>query len=116
HDDIAAAIIEPTGSGFGTVPHAPSFLEALREETRKKGAILIFDEVVTGFRVSPGGAQREYGITPDLTALAKIVAGGLPGDAVAGRRDILEELDFKAAEARTREKISHPGTFNANPV
>src|SRR5690242_7968575 len=103
HHDIAAAILEPTGSGFGTVPHAPSFLEALREETRKSGAILIFDEVVTGFRVSPGGAQRHYGILPDLTALAKILAGGLPGGAVAGRRDILDELDFKASEAKRRE-------------
>jgi glutamate-1-semialdehyde 2,1-aminomutase len=116
HDDIAAAIIEPTGSGFGTVPHARSFLEALREETRKSGAVLIFDEVVTGFRVSPGGAQQEYQILPDLTALAKILAGGMPGGAVAGRDDIMAELDFKRAEARQREKIAHPGTYNGNPV
>ena len=116
HDDIAAAIIEPTGSGFGTVPHAPTFLEVLREETRKKGALLIFDEVVTGFRVSPGGAQRAYNIIPDLTALAKILAGGLPGGAVAGRQDIMEELDFRVTEAKQREKIAHPGTYNGNPV
>jgi glutamate-1-semialdehyde 2,1-aminomutase len=116
HNDIAAAIIEPTGSGFGTVPHTRTFLEALREETRKAGAILIFDEVVTGFRVSPGGAQQEYNVIPDLTTLAKILAGGLPGGAVAGRSDILEELDFKVAETKQREKIAHPGTYNGNPV
>ncbi|MCK6453354.1 MAG: aminotransferase class III-fold pyridoxal phosphate-dependent enzyme [Alphaproteobacteria bacterium] len=116
HQDIAAAILEPTGSGFGLVPLRPSFLHLLRAETARTGAMLIFDEVVTGFRVSPGGAQRELGVTPDLTALAKILAGGLPGGAVAGRRDILDALDFHAAAAQGREKIAHPGTYNANPV
>jgi glutamate-1-semialdehyde 2,1-aminomutase len=116
HDDIAAAIIEPTGSGFGAVPHTREFVAALREETSKKGALLIFDEVVTGFRVSPGGAQAEYKVIPDLTTLAKILAGGMPGGAVAGRRAILDELDFKAAAAKQREKIAHPGTYNGNPV
>ena len=115
-DDIAAAILEPTGSGFGLVPLSPDFVRLLREETRRAGALLIFDEVVTGFRVSAGGAQREFGVTPDLTALAKILAGGLPGGAVAGRRDILDALDFQAAAAQGREKIAHPGTYNANPV
>jgi len=115
-DDIAAAIIEPTGSGFGMVPHAPDFLHALREETQKKGALLILDEVITGFRVSPGGAQGEYGIRPDLSTFAKILAGGMPGGAVAGRKEILDELDFKAAAQRGREKIAHPGTYNGNPV
>jgi glutamate-1-semialdehyde 2,1-aminomutase len=115
-DDIAAAILEPTGSSFGAVPLAPSFLELLREETRKSGVLLIFDEVVTGFRVSPGGAQKALGVTPDLTALAKILSGGLPGGAVAGRKDILDELDFAASAAKSREKIAHPGTYNANPL
>jgi len=78
--------------------------------------VLIFDEVVTGFRVSPGGAQAEYGIRPDLTTLAKILAGGLPGGAVAGRKDILDLLDFQMTKAADREKISHQGTFNANPL
>lgn len=114
--DIAAAILEPTGASFGMVPHTGEFVAALREETQKAGAVLIFDEVVTGFRVSPGGAQQFYGVTPDLTTLAKILAGGMPGGAVAGRRAILEELDFKATAARQREKIAHPGTYNANPV
>ena len=115
-DDIAAAIIEPTGSGFGTVPHSLQFLEALREATARKGIILVFDEVVTGFRVSRGGAQRAFGITPDLGTFAKILAGGLPGGAVAGRKDILDELDFDVAVAKGREKIAHPGTYNANPL
>jgi len=114
--DIAAAIVEPTGGSFGMVPLAPSFLTALRELTAAHGALLIFDEVVTGFRVAPGGAQAHFGITPDLTTLAKIVAGGMPGGAVAGRADVLASLDFAASAAAGTEKIQHPGTFNANPV
>jgi glutamate-1-semialdehyde 2,1-aminomutase len=116
HDDIAAAIIEPTGAHGARLPIDPQFLTALRELTRQHGVLLIFDEVVTGFRVSPGGAQREYGITPDLTTLAKIMAGGLPGGAVTGRKEILDLLDFQVTKASDREKINHPGTFNANPL
>jgi glutamate-1-semialdehyde 2,1-aminomutase len=71
---------------------------------------------VTGFRVSKGGAQAAFGITPDLTALAKILAGGLPGGAVCGRKEILDLLDFEVAEKCSREKIAHPGTYNANPL
>jgi glutamate-1-semialdehyde 2,1-aminomutase len=114
--DIAAAILEPTGAGFGMVPHSRHFVAALREETARAGTVLIFDEVVTGFRVAPGGAQADYGIAPDLTSFAKILAGGMPGGAVGGRGEILDELDFKAAAAKQREKIAHPGTYNANPV
>ncbi len=114
--DIAAAILEPTGGSFGMVPMADSFLSALRELTEAHGALLIFDEVVTGFRVAPGGAQGHFGIRPDLTSLAKIVAGGLPGGAVVGREDVLAALDFAATAAKGAEKIQHPGTFNANPV
>ena len=114
--DIAAAILEPTGSSFGLVPLRPSFLEALREATRENGVILIFDEVVTGFRVSPGGAQVAFGIFPDLTTFAKILAGGLPGGALAGRKDLLDSLDFEVTSADGREKINHQGTYNANPV
>jgi glutamate-1-semialdehyde 2,1-aminomutase len=84
--------------------------------TRQHGVLLIFDEVVTGFPVSPGGAQAEYGIRPDLTTLAKILAGGLPGGAVVGRKDILDLLDFQVTRAADREKITHQGTFNANPL
>jgi glutamate-1-semialdehyde 2,1-aminomutase len=114
--DIAAIILEPTGSSFGQVPLDAAFSRGLRELTARYGALLIFDEVVTGFRTSRGGAQVAFGVTPDLSTFAKIVAGGLPGAAVAGRRDILDLLDFKATAAAGREKISHPGTFNANPV
>jgi glutamate-1-semialdehyde 2,1-aminomutase len=116
HDDIAAAIIEPTGAHGARLPIASEFLQALREQTRQHGVLLIFDEVVTGFRVAPGGAQAEYRIRPDLTTLAKIMAGGLPGGAVAGRKDILDLLDFAVTRASEREKIAHPGTFNANPL
>jgi glutamate-1-semialdehyde 2,1-aminomutase len=116
HDDIAAAIIEPTGAHGARLPIRPEFLPALREQTRDRGVLLIFDEVVTGFRVAPGGAQAEYGICPDLTTLAKIMAGGLPGGAVAGRKDILDLLDFEVARAAGREKIAHQGTYNANPL
>jgi len=116
NDDVAAAIIEPTGAHGAQLPINPKFLTELRELTRQHGVVLIFDEVVTGFRVSPGGAQAEYGIRPDLTTLAKILAGGLPGGAIAGRKDILDLLDFQVTKAGDREKISHQGTFNANPL
>jgi glutamate-1-semialdehyde 2,1-aminomutase len=116
NDDVAAAIIEPTGAHGAQLPIDPKFLTELRELTRQHGVVLIFDEVVTGFRVSPGGAQAEFGIRPDLTTLAKILAGGLPGGAVAGRKDILDLLDFQITKASDREKISHQGTFNANPL
>ena len=115
-DDIAAVIVEPTGSSFGMVPMGEEFLSSVREMTAANGILLVFDEVVTGFRCSPGGAQEAYGITPDLTTMAKILAGGLPGGAVGGRKEILEELDFEKTAERGREKIQHPGTFNANPV
>ncbi len=114
--DIAAALIEPTGGSFGMTPLPPGFLASLRELTLAHGVLLILDEVITGFRVAPGGAQAHFGITPDLTALAKILAGGLPGGAVVGRADVLERLDFARTAAAGREKIQHPGTFNANPV
>jgi glutamate-1-semialdehyde 2,1-aminomutase len=115
--DVAAVILEPTGGHFGTVPTPPAFVADLREETRRAGALLIFDEVVTGFRVAPGGAQQALGITPDLTTLAKILSGGLPGGAVVGREDVLAYLATKAdPEANRRTKIAHAGTFNANPL
>jgi glutamate-1-semialdehyde 2,1-aminomutase len=114
--DIAAAIIEPTGASFGQVPLRPEFLHTLRRLTEQHGAILIFDEVITGFRVSPGGAAAAFGVRPDLASFAKILAGGLPGGAVAGRADILDRLDFAAMARAGQEKVQHPGTFNANPV
>jgi len=115
-DDIAAIIIEPTGGLFGKVPVTPAFVVGLREVTTRHGVLLIFDEVVTGFRISPGGFQALHGIMPDLTTLAKILAGGLPGGAVVGREDVLAALDFDPTRRGGREKIQHQGTFNANPV
>ena len=114
--DIAAVILEPTGAGFGMVPVDGKFLNELREVTEQHKVVLIFDEVVTGFRVSPGGAQAHFDVRPDLTTLAKILAGGLPGAAVVGIREILDALDFDAAPASGREKIQHQGTYNANPI
>lgn len=114
--EIAAAIIEPTGASYGQVPLRPDFVRLMRAETAKRGILLVFDEVVTGFRVAPGGAQQLLGIRPDLTTLAKILAGGLPGGAVVGRRDVLELLDPERAAERGVEKIPHQGTYNANPL
>jgi len=115
-DDIAAVILEPTGASSGQIPLGRNFVKMLREVTKAHGIVLIFDEVVTGFRVSPGGAQGAMGLLPDLTALAKILSGGLPGGAVCGRRDIMQLLEFEAAEIHGFEKIPHQGTFNANPL
>ena len=115
-DDIAAVMLEPTGGSFGQLPVHPELLGELRRVTRERGILLHFDEVVTGFRVAPGGAQALHGVTPDLATFAKILAGGLPGGCVAGRRDVLDLLDFDAAAARGVEKIAHHGTYNANPV
>jgi glutamate-1-semialdehyde 2,1-aminomutase len=115
--DVAAIILEPTGGHFGTVPMAADFVAQLREEAHKAGALLIFDEVVTGFRVAPGGAQELFDVTPDLATFAKILAGGLPGGAVAGREEIMAHLATKATPEETRRtKMHHPGTFNANPL
>lgn len=114
--DVAAVILEPTGSSFGQVPLSAAFVQELRAETEKAGVLLILDEVVTGFRVSAGGAQAAYDVRPDLTSLAKILAGGMPGGAVAGRKDILDLLDVVESRRAGREKIQHQGTYNANPV
>ena len=115
-DDIAAVVLEPTGGSFGVLPITAEFVRMLRRVTAAQGIILIFDEVVTGFRVSRGGAQEHYGITSDLATFAKILAGGLPGGAVTGPEAILERLDFDAAKSKGFEKIGHQGTYNANPV
>jgi glutamate-1-semialdehyde 2,1-aminomutase len=115
--DIAAVILEPAGGQAGTTPTIPGYLQALREATRRRAALLIFDEVITGFRYAPGGAQEYYGVTPDLTTLAKIVAGGLPGGAVCGRRDVMSMLAHRGDATWDRsERVAHAGTFNANPL
>lgn len=114
--DIAAAIVEPTGAHFSRMPLADAFLREMRELTSVSGAILIFDEVVTGFRVAPGGYQSIVGITPDMTTLAKILAGGLPGGALVGRADVMDVLDFYRAKEAGFERVAHQGTFNGNPL
>ena len=115
--DIAAIIIEPTGAHMGLEPVLPSFLEEVRSLSSEYGVVLIFDEVVTGFRISNGGAQKHYGITPDLTTLAKILGGGLPGGAVCGRADIINMIEAKDdPEYNKYRRVGHNGTFNANPL
>ncbi|MBM4436903.1 MAG: aminotransferase class III-fold pyridoxal phosphate-dependent enzyme [Actinobacteria bacterium] len=115
--DVAAVILEPSGASWGTLPLAPAFVRGLRALCSQYRTILIFDEVVTGFRMSPGGFQTLHGIAPDLTTLAKIVAGGLPGAALAGRADLMERFDLRTDPAWNRgQRIAHPGTFNANPL
>ncbi len=114
--EVAAVIIEPTGASWGTFPLELSFLAEARRLTEEAGALLIFDEVVTGFRVSPGGVQAVVGVRPDLTTLGKILAGGLPGGAVAGRRDVLALIEFRDDEWNLKRRIAHPGTYNANPL
>ncbi len=90
--DIACVIVEPVAGNMNCIPPVPGFLEALREECTKHGAVLIFDEVMTGFRVAKGGAQALYGIKPDLTTLGKIVGGGMPVGVFGGRRDIMSHI------------------------
>jgi glutamate-1-semialdehyde 2,1-aminomutase len=115
--DIAALILEPTGATFGKIPTGGEILRALRDLTSRYGVVLIFDEVISGFRCSAGGAQKFFGVTPDLTTLAKIVAGGQPGGAVVGRTDILSLLEFsRKGEAIASPRVPHQGTFNAAPV
>ncbi len=116
--DIACVILEPTGSSFGIIPTNGEFLRQLREVTQAYSVVLIFDEVISGFRVAPSGAQGYYQVTPDLTTLAKILAGGLPGGAVAGKKEILDLISIKEEMSypQRRKKMPHPGTFNANPL
>jgi glutamate-1-semialdehyde 2,1-aminomutase len=112
--DIAAVILEPSGASWGTIPLPQGMLERLRAATSRHGALLIFDEVITGFRWAPGGMQQLSGVTPDLTVLAKIIAGGMPGGAVVGRANVMDHLEFRDDPAW--RKVKHPGTHNAHPV
>ena len=106
--DVAAVIMEPLNVNGGCVEPAPGYLEAVRELTRRKGVVLIFDEVITGFRLALGGAQELYGVTPDLTVLGKALGGGFPISAVCGSRAVMETV--------ASGTVGHVGTFNANPV
>ncbi len=109
HQQIAALIIEPYPANVGLILPSPGFLEGLRELTNKYGAILIFDEVMTGFRITLGGVQQHVGVTPDLTALGKIIGGGLPVGAFGGRADI---MDLLAPEG----PVYQAGTLSGNPL
>ncbi|MCI0439644.1 MAG: aspartate aminotransferase family protein [Chloroflexi bacterium] len=117
-NDVAAVILEPTGAHMGMYPIKPSFLHELHEVTERYGVILIFDEVVTGFRTSRGGAQAYYGVTPDMTTLAKILGGGLPGGAVSGKAALIDMIEtrYDDLEWNRSRRIAHNGTFNANPL
>jgi glutamate-1-semialdehyde 2,1-aminomutase len=107
--EIACVIVEPVAGNMNCVPPAPGFLETLREVCDGSGALLIFDEVMTGFRVALGGAQELYGIRPDLTTLGKIIGGGMPVGAFGGRRDIMERL-------APLGPVYQAGTLSGNPV
>jgi len=102
-------IVEPVAGNMGCVPPEPGFLEGLREVTRRHGALLIFDEVMTGFRLAYGGAQERFEITPDLTTLGKVVGGGFPLAAYGGRREIMERM-------APAGPIYQAGTLSGNPV
>jgi glutamate-1-semialdehyde 2,1-aminomutase len=114
--DVAGVILEPTGASMGLVPIGGDFLSALRKACDAARAVLIFDEVITAFRYSPGGVQELTGVLPDLTTLGKVLAGGLPGGAVAGRQQIMDLMAFREEPADNRfERVPHTGTFNASP-
>jgi glutamate-1-semialdehyde 2,1-aminomutase len=108
-EGLAAIIVEPVAGNMGVVPPAPGFLEALRELCNASGALLVFDEVITAFRVARGGAQERYGVTPDLTVLGKIAGGGMPLAAFGGRGDVMEQLAPSG-------QVYQAGTLSGNPL
>jgi glutamate-1-semialdehyde 2,1-aminomutase len=108
-DDVACVIVEPVAANMGLVAPNPGFLEGLRQACDRAGALLVFDEVITGFRLGPGGAQELYGVTPDLTCLGKVIGGGLPLAAFGGRRDVMSVL---APEG----PVYQAGTLSGNPL
>src|SRR5579872_263762 len=108
-DGIAAVIVEPVAANMGVVPPAPGFMQSLRDLTARHGALLIFDEVITGFRMCYGGAQTVFGIVPDLTTLGKIIGGGLPVAAYGGRRDLMDRV-------APLGPVYQAGTLSGNPL
>ena len=107
--DVAAVIVEPVAANMGVVPPVPGYLERLRELTTRHGALLIFDEVITGFRVAHGGAQERYRVTPDMTVLGKIIGGGLPVGAYGGRADLMQWIAPDGP-------VYQAGTLSGNPL
>ena len=107
--NLAAILLEPVPANMGVVPPEPGFLRALREAADDNGTLLIFDEVITGFRVAPGGAQQHYGIDPDLTIMGKIIGGGLPAAAYGGRRELMERI-------APAGDVYQAGTLSGNPL
>jgi glutamate-1-semialdehyde 2,1-aminomutase len=108
-DEIAAVIVEPVAANMGVVPPEPGFLETLRELCTASGALLVFDEVITGFRIGYGGAQSLFGVTPNLTTLGKVMGGGFPCAAFGGREDVMEQL-------APAGPVYQAGTLSGNPV
>ncbi len=108
-DNVACIIVEPVAGNIGMIPPVKGFLEILREQTQKYGSLLIFDEVMTGFRVALGGAQELYGVTPDITTLGKVIGGGLPVGAYGGKREIMEQI-------APQGPIYQAGTLSGNPL
>lgn len=114
--EIAGVITEGSGASYGTVPLQPGFLEGVRRLTRQYGVVMILDEVITGFRWSPGGLQQKVGVTPDLCTMGKVLTGGMPGGAVAGHSDIMQVMEETGDPHHDRfERVPHGGTFNGNP-
>jgi glutamate-1-semialdehyde 2,1-aminomutase len=109
HHELAAIIAEPVPANMGVVPAAPGFLQLLRERADRTGALLVFDEVITGFRVAPGGAQQLYGVMPDLTILGKVIGGGLPAAAYGGPRALMERV-------APAGDVYQAGTLSGNPL
>jgi len=107
--EVACIIVEPIAGNMGCIPPEPGFLEGLRELCDRHDTVLIFDEVMTGFRVAPGGAQERFGVTPDLTCLGKIIGGGLPVGAYGGRQEI---MDYVAPTG----PVYQAGTLSGNPL
>ena len=107
--DVAAVIVEPVAANMGVIAPQPGFLDGLRAECDRVGALLIFDEVITGFRLEAGGAQARYGVRPDITTFGKVIGGGLPIGAVGGRRDVMETLSPLGP-------VFHAGTLAGNPL
>jgi glutamate-1-semialdehyde 2,1-aminomutase len=108
-DSVAAVIVEPVAGNMGVVPPAPGFLRALRKVCDERGSLLVFDEVITGFRVSPGGAQELYGVRPDLTCLGKVIGGGFPVGAYGGREEVMRMISPDGP-------VYQAGTLAGNPV